>query len=66
MMRLLIISASYGSCSSGGVDCSRRSGRELTFKEVASSIPHVVRTTEELIDNGGPGVVLLMEFLILC
>ena len=52
MMRLLIISASHGSCNSGGVDCSRRSGRTLTFNEkVASPSPRVVCMTEDVLDK---------------
>ena len=50
MMRLLVISASHVSCSSVGVECSRRSGRVLTFNEkVASSSPHVVDVTEDVL-----------------
>ena len=48
MMRLLIILMSHGSCRSGGVDCSRCSGRTLTFNEkVASSNPYMVCMTKD-------------------
>ena len=48
MMRLLITSASHGSCSLDGVDHDRHSGRVLAFnKKVANSSPHVIDMTED-------------------
>ena len=50
MMRLLIISASHGSCSSGRFDYGRLSGRALASNEkVVSSCPHVVDMTEDVL-----------------
>ena len=50
MMQLLITSASHGSCSLGGIEHDRHSGRVLTFIEkAASSSPHVVDVTEDVL-----------------
>ena len=49
MMRLLIISVSYGSYSSGGVDHNRHSIRALAFNEkLTSSSSHMVDMTEDV------------------
>ena len=50
MMRLMIVSTSCGSCSSGGTEHDRHSGRALTFnKKSASSISYVVDMTEDIL-----------------
>ena len=49
-MWLLLISALHVPCSSGGNEYDRHSGRALAFKEkVASSSPHVVGVTEDIL-----------------
>ena len=50
MLRLFVISALYGSLSSGGVELDRRSERALAFNEkLATSSPHVVDVKEDIL-----------------